>query len=105
LRAVGMAGKDWTRQAKHSLLNKHLQADTASGFSARHRPQRNKRPTVGRWCSKTTAADVEVGLSLAVQVRGGSTGVLAAMKVGADLPTPVPTPPIAFACHCPYPLP
>ena len=38
-----MAGKDWTRQAKHSLLNKHLQADTASGFSARHRPQ-NKRP-------------------------------------------------------------
>ena len=42
---------------------------------------------------------------LAVQVSGGSAGVLAAMKAGADLPTPVPTPPIAFACHCPYPLP
>ena len=52
--------------------------------------------------AKTTAADV--GLPLAVQVSGGSAVVLAAMKVGADLPT-APTPPIAFACHCPYPLP
>ena len=34
------------RQTK-SLLNKALQADTASGLSARHRPH-NKRPPVGR---------------------------------------------------------
>ena len=51
--------------------------------------------------AKTTAADQR---RPAVQVSGGSAGVLAAMKAGADLPT-VPTPPIAFACHCPYPLP
>ena len=47
-RAVGMAGKD--KQA-HSPQNKALQADTASGFSARLRPQ-NTRPAVGRPRSK-----------------------------------------------------
>ena len=79
-----------------------LQADTAGGLSARLRPRRNTRPTVGRLCSKNTAAD-DV-FPLAVQVSGGSAMVLALRKAGSDLPT-VPTPPIAFACHCPYPLP
>ena len=40
-RAVGMAGKN--EQANKSPQNKPLQADTAGGLSARHRPQ-NARP-------------------------------------------------------------
>ena len=48
MRAVGMAGKGW--QA-NSLLNKALQANTASGLSARLRPQ-NKQPADGRSRSK-----------------------------------------------------
>ena len=94
-----MAGKEWT--AGTQPAEQALQADTAGRLSARLRPQ-NKRPPVGRPRSETTAAD-DV-LPLAVQVSGGSAEVLAAMKAGSDLPT-VPTPPIAFACHCPYPLP
>jgi len=60
-----------------------------------------------RWpaSQQTTAADDDVGLSLAVQVSGGSAVVLAAMKAGADLPTLSLPPTNAFACHCPYPLP
>ena len=54
MRAVGMAGKEWAT-GKHSPLNKPLQADTASGFSARHRPQTHERPTVGRPCSKNNS--------------------------------------------------
>ena len=99
-RAVGMAGKGGT--AGTQPAEQTLQADTASGFSARHRPQ-NKRPQTAGLAARTTAAD-DVVLPLAVQVSGGSAVVLAAMKAGADLPT-APTPTIAFACHCPYPLP
>ena len=79
-----------------------LQADSAGGLSIRHRPPHTRPQLTGR-AARTTAADVI--LTLAVQVSGESAVVLAAMKAGADLPTPVPTPPIAFACHCPYPLP
>ena len=50
-----------------------------------------------------TNSQQSAGLSPAVQVDGGSAVVLAARKAGADLPNPVSTPPIAFAC--PYPLP
>ena len=96
-----MAGKDG-QQAEHSPLNKPLQADTAGGLSARHRPH-DKRPQIAGLAAITTAAD-DIGLPFAVQVSGGSAVVLATMKAGSDLPT-VPTPPIAFACHCPYPLP
>jgi len=57
----GMAGKVW--QANKSLQNRPLQADTASGFSARHRPQ-NERPQLAGLAAKTTAAaDDVVGLS------------------------------------------
>ena len=49
----------WAWQAKwqqaHSLLNKALQADTASGFSARLRPQQTA--TYDRPRSENTAAD------------------------------------------------
>ena len=65
MRAVGMAGKGW--QATRSLLNKPLQADTASGLSARHRPQ-NTRPQMTGLAAKTAAAD-DVVLLLAVQCR------------------------------------
>ena len=39
MRAVGMAGKDSSRQTQPA--EQALQADTASGFSARHRSQTN----------------------------------------------------------------
>ena len=60
MRAVGMAGKDGSRQTQPA--EQALQADTASGFSARHRPQ-NTRPQMTGLAAKTTAAADEVGLS------------------------------------------
>ena len=85
--------------------NKDCRTGTAGGHSQRIlRPAQasNKRPQIAGLAAKkkTTAAD-DV-LPLIVQVGGGSAVVL--KKAGADLPT-VPTPPNAFACHCPYPLP
>ena len=79
-----MAGKGW--QA-HSLLNKALQANTAGGFSVRHRPQTNSQQLAGL-AAKTTAADDLAGPlpCRAVQVGGGSAKVLALRKAGADLP-------------------
>ena len=93
-------GRQNGRQA-NSPQNKPLQADTTGGVSARHGPQ-NKRPEMASLAANNSCRRRPV--PLAVQVSGGSTVVLAAMKAGSDLPT-VPTPPIAFACHCPYPLP
>ena len=63
-----------------------LQADTASGFSARHRPQQQ---TASSWPALQQKQQLpeDVGLPLAVQVSGGSAVVLAAMKAGSDLPT------------------
>ena len=87
MRAVGMAGKDWTRQAKHSLLNKHLQADSQRILRPAQASQPTNGPQLAGFAAKSTAAADDVGLSLAVQVRGGSTVVLVAMKAGADLPT------------------
>ena len=97
----------WAWQAKngqqaHSPQNRQLQADTAGGLSARLRPQ-NKRPAVGRPCSKQQQPQ-----SCPASCRAGRWGeckVLALRKAGSDRPKPVPSPPIAFACHCPYPLP
>ena len=63
-RAVGMAGKGWTGTQP---AEQALQADTASGFSARHRPQTNSQQLAGL-VANTTAAD-DVGLPLAVQCR------------------------------------
>ena len=65
MRAVGMAGKGW--QQAHSPQNKPLQADTASGFSARHRPQ-DKRPQMAGLAAKQQL-QTNVGLPLAVQCR------------------------------------
>ena len=85
MRAVGMAGKIW--QA-NSPQNKPLQADTTGGLSARHRPQ-NKRPQMASLAANNSCRRRPV--PLAVQVSGGSAGVLALRKAGSDLPI------------CPYP--
>ena len=104
MRAVCMAGKGW-QQAKHSLQNQA----TAGGHSRRTlrtAQASNKRPQMAGLAAKTTAADQRRPASRrAVQVGGGSAKMLALRKAGSDLPKPVPTPPNAFACHCPYPLP
>ena len=67
MRAVGMAGKEW--QANKSLQNKALQADTASGFSARHRPQTNNGHQLAGLAAKPRQLQTNVGLPLAVQCR------------------------------------
>ena len=84
-----MMGSGYGRQKVNSRHTAR-RTGTAGGHSRRTlRPAQasNKRPTVGRPRSETTAAADDVGFSLAVQVRGGSTVVLAAMKAGADLPS------------------
>ena len=100
MRAVGMAGKEWT--AGTQPAEQGTAGNTAGRRSVRHRPPETTSPQLAGLAAKTTAADQR---RLAMQLGGGSAVVLAAIKAGADLPTPVPTPPIAFACHCPYPLP
>ena len=100
MRAVGMAGKGW--QANKSLQNRPLQADTAGGLAVGHRPQETDGPQLAGLAANNSCRRRPA--PLAVQVSGGECNVLALMKAGSDLPT-VPTPPIAFACHCPYPFP
>ena len=82
---------------------------TAGGHSQRIlRPAQasNKQPAVGRPCSKhNSCRRRRPAFRRAVQVDGGSAMILALRKAGSDLPNRVPTPPIAFACHCLYPLP
>ena len=84
MRAVGMAGKVGSRHTAR-------RTGTAGGHSQRIlRPAQASQPTNGPqlagFAAKTTAAANDVGLSLAVQVRGGSTVVLAAIKAGSDIP-------------------
>ena len=66
MRAVGMAGKG--TQA-HSLLNKPLQADTAGGLSARHRPRRTNGPQLADFAANNNSH--KAVLPLVVQVGGG----------------------------------
>ena len=100
-RAVGMA---WQRRAG----TQPAEQGTAGRHSRRTlRPAQASKTTASSWpasqqsnsCPQSWPASRH-----AVQVTGGSAVVLTARKAGADLPT-VPTPPIAFACHCLYPLP
>ena len=66
---------------------------------------KKQQPAVGRPRSKTTAAD-DVGRPLAVQCRSVE-GVRWCwpLRRRAQTYLPVSLPPIAFACHRPYPLP
>ena len=52
-RAVGMAGKDGTA-GKTQPAEQALQANTAGGLSARHRPQ-NKRPQLAGLAAETNS--------------------------------------------------
>ena len=102
MRAVGMAGKGW--QQAHSPQNSHCRrtqpADSPPGTGLK-----NQQPPDGRPRSETTAAD-NVGRPLAVQCRLMG-GVQWCWHSGRRAQTylAVSTPPIAFACHCTYPLP
>ena len=104
MRAVGMAGKMASRQtqpAEQGTAGRHSRRTLRPAQAS----QQTNGPQLAGGAAKTTAADQRRPASRrAVQVGGGSAKVLALMKAGADLPT-APTPPIAFACHCPYPLP
>ena len=89
-------GRQNGRQAKHSLLNKALQADTAGRLSARHRPQ-NKRPTVGRPRSEQqpqmTSASRRAGKwgSAVVLRKAGSNLPILSLPQLSPLPVTVPT--------------
>jgi len=102
MRAVGMAGKEWQANKKPA----------EQGTAGRHsrqtlRPAQASKQTAtdGRPRSEAMAAD-KVGLPLAVQCRLMG-GVQWCWQPRRRVQTylAVPTPPIAFACHCPYPLP
>ena len=106
-----MAGK--ILQA-NSPQNKPLQANTkpAEQGSAGRLSQRILRPaqalkqTAHSWPALQHKQQLPMlAASRHAGTWGGDAVVLAARKAGADLPNCVPTPPIAFACHCPYPLP
>ena len=103
-RAVGMAGKMAGRQTKPA--EQALQADTASGFSARHRPQNNERPTVGRPRSETTAADQRRPASRrAVQVGGGVQWYWpSGRRAQTYLACPYPTYRLCLSLSLPTPL-
>ena len=92
------------KQANKACRTRQLQADTAGRLSVRHRPQNNSQQLAGLAARTTAARGCRLASRRAVQVDGGSAVVLALKKAGSDLPN-VPTPPIAFACHCPDPLP
>ena len=63
------SGDGMAKASRHTACRtKLLQANTAGGLSARHRPQR-KRPAVGRPRSEITTAADDVGWPLAVQCR------------------------------------
>ena len=93
MRAVGMA---WQRRAgtQPADLGRCRQTQPADGLP-------------GTGLEETQQPADQVGRPLrAVQVDGGSAVVLATQEAGSDLPNlSVSLPPIAFACHCLYPLP
>ena len=109
-RAVGMAGKKASRQTKPAEQGSCRQtqpADSPSGTGLKtNGPQlaggaaktTSRRPG---FAATTPADDV---LPLAMQVSGGVQRCWHSCR-RAQTCLSVPTPPIAFACHCPYPLP
>ena len=87
MRAVGMAGKEWTagtQPAEQGNCRRTQPADSPPGTGL----STNTRPTVGRPCSKNNSCRSRWPASCrTVQVSGGSANVLAARKAGSDLPT------------------
>ena len=94
-------GRQATKTARRTSHCRRTQpADSPPGSGL----EQTNGPQLAGLAANTTAAADDVGFSLAVQVRGGSTVVLAAMKAGADLPILSLPPTNSFACHFPYPL-
>ena len=84
-RAVGMAGKEWTRQANKKPAEQALQADTASGFSVRLRPQTNGH----RWPASQQKQQLPItlaGLSPCSAGKWGECKGAGPQKAGSDLP-------------------
>ena len=96
-----MAGKGWTGTQP---AEQALQANTAGGLSARHRPQNYSQQLAGlaakQWPQTKLAC-----LSPCSAGRWGECNGAGSQEGGCRPTYTVPTPPIAFACHCPYPLP
>ena len=63
---------------QHRLLNKATAGNSASGFSARHRPQETNGPQLADFAANNSHKAVLVG--------GQSAGMLALRKAGSDLP-------------------
>ena len=85
MRAVGMTWQRW--HSRHTACRtKPLQANTAGGLSARHRPQRNNQQMAGLTANNNSRRRCRLASRCAVQVGGGSAKVLALRKAGADRP-------------------
>ena len=97
-----MAGKDWT--AGTQPAEQALQADTASGFSARHRPQQQTASSRPALQQKQQLPTMLAGHLLAVVLRpvpdGESAGCVRLQCLFCGLCACCPT----FACHahCPH---
>ena len=99
MRAVGMAGKDGT-----TGKTQPAEQGTAGGHSQRIlRPAQASTQTHGPQLAGL-AAKTQPQMTSASR-RAGKWGECDGTQKGGCRPTyPVPTPPNAFACHCPYPL-
>ena len=97
-RAVGMAGK--TQPAEQGTAGIH------SRRTLRPAQASKQTATDGRPRSKTTTAATKLAcLSPCSAGRWGECRGTGSQEGGLRPTYTVPTPPIAFACHCPYPLP
>ena len=101
--AVGMAGKDGSRQTQ-SLLNRYCRrtqpVDSPSGTGL--------KTTASSWPAlqqKQQLPTMLAGLSPCSAGEWREYGGAGSQESGCRPTYTVPTPPIAFACHCPYPLP
>ena len=89
-----------TQPAEQGNCRQHSRRTLRSAQASK----RTNGPQLAGLAAKTTAADQRRPASRRAGKWGEYSG--AGSHEGGLRPTyPVPTPPIAFACHCPYPLP
>ena len=101
MRAVGMAGKEWTgTQPAEQQLQATQPADAPSGTGLKTNGQQ-----LAGLAAKTAAAADDVVLPFAVQLGWGEMQSCWQPERRVQTCLTVPPPPIACACHCPYPLP
>ena len=97
-----MAGKEWTGTQP---AEQALQANTAGGLSARHRPQNNSQQLAGLAAKQWPQTKLACLSPCSAGGWGGSAVVLAARKAGADLPSrPYPTYRLCLSLSLPTPL-